>query len=120
MAIIIRGDIRLSAGRIANFATSIGIRLFQKVCMGRHACSSWNANGQKKVILRIDGEENVRKVIQFAREREVAVTGIRMRKDSQVEPMKEGEVSPVYSWIAVGVFGSRGVIDGLTRGLQPF
>lgn len=119
MAIIIREDIRLSAGHIANFAASIGIRLFQKVCIGRNSCSSWNAKGQKKVILKIDGEESVQKVIQFAREKQVAVTGVRMRKDSQTDSVKDGETAPAFSWIAIGVFGPRGVVDGLTRGLKP-
>lgn len=116
MAILIRSDIRIGPGRMANYAAGIAVRLFQKACLAPHACAAWNAAGQHKVVLKVEGEDAVSNFVHRARDDRLSLTGIRIRSNRQTEQSRKRG----YTWIAIGVFGPSSVIDRLTNGFKPF
>lgn len=161
MAILVRADMRMTPGRVATYTASIAIRLFQRVCGLPNACAAWNKAGQRKVVLRVDGQDRVRDVIRYARDHNVAIAGVRVkvspdgkeaqqqeaqqpkqwqqtqqeqlqqqkrmrrqlsgRRDQQPVSAATGELAdPVYTWVAVGIFGPNNVIDAMTRGLHKY
>lgn len=132
MAILIRDDLPMTPGRIINVASTIAIRLFQSICATPNgACTRWNSFGQKKVVLKISGEERMQKLIRYARENRIPVTGVRAsfvkrtdipsNYDSRITYTKSHS-SPQTShvWVALGMFAPGNIIDGLTYGLDHF
>lgn len=116
MAILIRSDVYFTPARVAEMAASIAVRLFQRVCWRQSACSAWNATGQRKVILSLEGEERALRIIDYAQKHGVAVTGIRVNHKQRLKVSQSDSEAP---WVAVGIFGPHGVIDRLTKGLLP-
>lgn len=115
MAILFRSDLRLSSGRFADFAASIAIRLFQRVCTSHKACSVWNSNGQRKVVMSVNGEDGVSRIVRHAREHNIAVAGVRAKND--IQNTNSSQTGEDYVWMAVGIFGPGKVVDRITRGL---
>lgn len=132
MAILIRSDLPLSPGRVVNIASTIAVRLFQSICATPNsACTRWNTLGQKKVVLKISGEERMLKLIRYAREHRIPVAGVRAgfvkptnlpsTHDSRTTFSKSAPAPKMsHAWVALGMFANSEVINGLTRGLEQY
>lgn len=131
MAIIFRSDIRITPGRIMNIATTIAVRLFQSVCSTPNgACVRWNSSGQRKVFLRVSGDNHVQNIIRYARANRIPMACVSVEVGHAMKPSerrvirpisdKDGAHEPKHIWVALGIFAPSSVIDRMTRGLEPF
>lgn len=132
MAILIRADLPITPGRIINIASTIAVRLFQGICATPNtACTRWNSFGQKKVVLKVSGEEQMQKLIQYARKHRIPVAGMRANFVKRTNIPRNHDSRITYSkstpppkmsqtWVALGMLAPGHVIDGLTSGLEQY
>lgn len=68
MAIIVRSDLRLTKGKIASQCAHAAIICYQKSSTGEHKnnLSKWLRAGQPKVVLKVDGYEQINQIKQDA------------------------------------------------------
>lgn len=112
MVIIIRDDVKLSTNRVVKYATTVAVRLVQRVCRKSSVCQKWNSTQQPKNILRITGESALDEVIQKAGKIGVpcALVQDRVKNEGKEEKVKT----------MIGMFGSQAQVGKLVRGLKPF
>lgn len=109
-AIIIRRDLKLGPGKAAAQACHAAIESFLKTRAGDR--DAWLSEGEKKVVLRAENEEELRTLLRKCGERKVPAALIR---DAGLTQIPSGTVT------ALGIGPAEdSVIDSLVGGMKLY
>lgn len=113
MALAMRSDAGMSAGKLASQAAHGALGLYRSVCEGRRSgmCRDWDAGGATKVVLKLHGAAGVNTVVKAAQAARVSYSVVRDAGRTQV---RAGTVT------GVAVFGRADAVDKVTGGLKLY
>lgn len=85
--IIIRKDIGMSVGKISAQVSHASLSAFKKT-ERKHpeVARDWEMEGQKKVVLKVNGEEELLEMFELAKKEEIPAELIRDAGHTQIEP----------------------------------
>lgn len=83
-AIIARTDIRMSKGKLSSQVAHASLEAYKKAT--DDMCSEWEADGQKKVILKVSGEKELIELFNAAKREKIPAALIRDAGKTQIEP----------------------------------
>jgi PTH2 family peptidyl-tRNA hydrolase len=84
LAIIVRKDLNMGAGKIAGQVGHASVTAYRNA--PKDVGDKWFGEGQKKIVLKIDGEEKLKRIAEDAFINDVSVHPIRDFGLTQVEP----------------------------------
>jgi len=83
-AIIIRSDLKMGKGKAAAQAAHSSLEAYKKAT--DDMCSEWEADGQKKVVLKVSGEKELIEIFNAAKKAKIPAALIRDAGRTQIEP----------------------------------